>query len=125
VTEAGHETLKLFSASTADGRVFTPRSPLPTNGAAFHAQLVTAADGRLWAAWDEAETGTPRRVRLARAMPDRDGVAAFEGVDLSPDADGSHPALTATPDSVVVAWTTRGKDGTSTIAVRRIAVPLE
>jgi hypothetical protein len=107
VTEGGRETLRLFSASTADGKVFTPRSALPTEGAAYHAQLVAGQDGALWAAWDEVAAGATRRVRLARARTNVDGVAKFERVDLGPDDAGSYPALAATSQGVIVAWTTR------------------
>jgi hypothetical protein len=119
VTQDGRETLKLFSASTLDGRVFTHRSPLPTEGAAFHAQLVSGPKGELWAAWDEAATGTSRHVRVARARSDDQGNAEFHRVDLGSD-NGSYPALAATPLGVVAAWTT-GDAAQSRIAIRLIS----
>jgi hypothetical protein len=108
VKAAAGETLRLFLSSTTDGARFTPRAPLPAAGAAYHPQLVTAADGTLIAAWDEVVTGAPRRVRLARGRPDGSGQARFDLIDVGPDADGSYPVVTVTPNHVVMAWTMRG-----------------
>jgi hypothetical protein len=105
----GTETLKLFASSTADGRTFTPRSALPTSGAAYHPQIVSSPDGSLFAAWDELTPGTPRRIRLARGRIAKDGSVRFESVDLGEDAAGSYPALTLTDTHVVLAWTGRAE----------------
>jgi hypothetical protein len=108
VKEPGGETLRLFLSSTADGRRFAARAQLPTAGAAYHPQLVTAADGTLVAAWDEVVSGAPRRVRLARGRPGDGGQTQFEAIDLGSDTEGSYPALALTPDHLVIAWTARG-----------------
>jgi hypothetical protein len=84
------------------------RAPLPTAGAAYHPQLVTAADGTLVAAWDEVVSGAPRRVRLVGGRSDDRGQTQFDAIDLGPDTDGSYPALAVTPGHVVIAWTMRG-----------------
>ena len=108
VKEPGGETLRLFLSSTTDGRRFAARAPLPTAGAAYHPQLVTAADGTLVAAWDEVVSGAPRRVRLVGGRSDDRGQTQFDAIDLGPDTDGSYPALAVTPGHVVIAWTMRG-----------------
>ncbi|NOT25445.1 MAG: exo-alpha-sialidase [Acidobacteria bacterium] len=119
VTENGNETLKLFLATTTDGRSFTPRSPLPTTGAAaYHPQLAVAANGDLIAAWDELSAGK-RRVRIASGRPKANGTVTFKPLARSEDEFGSYPALTTSGRSVVLAWTARN-GARSTIAVRRI-----
>jgi len=108
VKERGGETLRLFLSSTADGRRFAARAPLPTAGAAYHPQLIASPDGTLVAAWDEVVNGAPRRVRLARGRTDDHGQTQFEAIDLASDAEGSYPALAITPNHIVIAWTARG-----------------
>jgi hypothetical protein len=88
VKERGGETLRLFLSSTADGRRFAARAPLPTAGAAYHPQLIASPDGTLVAAWDEVVNGAPRRVRLARGRTDDHGQTQFEAIDLASDAEG-------------------------------------
>ena len=119
VTGAQGETLQLFSASTADGRTFTPRVALPTAGAAYHPQLVSGSEGSLFAAWEEAASGMPRQIRLARARPDTAGSLRFQAVELGQDTAGTYPALTATPAGLFVAWTSHSAAG-STIALRQV-----
>ena len=108
VKERGGETLRLFLSSTADGRRFAARAPLPTAGAAYHPQLIASPDGTLVAAWDEVVNGAPRRVRLARGRTDDHGQTQFEAIDLASDAEGSYPALAIIPNHIVIAWTARG-----------------
>jgi len=114
----GAETLRLFAASTLDGRTFTPRTPLPTTGAAYHPQVIPSSDGGLIAAWDEVDSGTPRRVRVAHGQVDADGVVRFTPIDLGGSDLGSHPVVASAPEHLIVAWTTRATP--SAIAVRRI-----
>ena len=119
VKEPGGETLRLFLSSTTDGRRFTARAQLPTAGAAYHPQLVTAPGGTLIAAWDEAAGGAPRRLKLARGRPDGEGQTRFEALDPGPDPRGSYPALTVTASHVVIAWMVRGS-AFAPIHLRRI-----
>lgn len=119
VKEAPGETLRLFLSSTTDGRRFTARAQLPTAGAAYHPQLVTAPDGTLIAAWDDAAGGAPRRLKVARGRPDGEGQTRFDSLDLGPDPRGSYPALTVTSSHVVVAWMVRGP-AAGPIYLRRI-----
>jgi hypothetical protein len=118
VRQASGETLRLFHASTVDGRVFTSRAALPTTGVAYHPQLIVASDGALVAAWDEAESGK-RYVKLARGRVEPSGEVAFSLVPLRHNERGSYPALAATSAHVVLAWAQRG-DQESKIAVTRI-----
>lgn len=103
VQGSGGETLALFHASSPDGRVFSPRQPLPTSGAASHPQMVASGDS-LIVAWDELAAGK-RRVKVARSAAAGDGPVAFAPVELDGDDTGSYPALAATSSHVVMAWT--------------------
>jgi hypothetical protein len=118
VTEGGQEQLKLFASSTTDGVTFAPRAEVPTSGAAYHAQIVAGADGRLYAAWEELQSGTPRRVRLARGEPASN--VTFRTLDLGDDVAGSYPTLAATPSRLVLAWTAR-HESESTILVKTVS----
>ena len=118
VTGPGGETLKLFHASSHDGRTFTPRAELPTLGAANHPQVIAASDGSLVAAWDELESGQ-RHVRAARSRRTADGRMTFSRLLGGDDTAGAYPALAAAGDHVVLAWPRRG-EGPSMIEVRRI-----
>ena len=53
VTESAGQTIALFYASSADGRTFTTRERIPTEGMPHHPQIASAADGSLALAWDE------------------------------------------------------------------------
>jgi hypothetical protein len=118
VRDGNHETLKLFHAFSSDGRTFSPRAALPTSGPAYHPQLVIAADGSLFAAWDEVQSGT-RRVRVARGHSDGRGGFGFSAVSLGDDVAGSYPALAALEKQAILAWATR-TDDESRIGVARI-----
>jgi hypothetical protein len=106
VAERGRETLRLFHASTADGRTFTPRAALPTAGAAYHPQLVVTGDGTLAAAWDEFAAGG-RRLKVAHGRPDASGRVQFTAREMATSGSAFSPALAATSSGVVVAWTAR------------------
>ena len=65
--EAGADpNLALFYATSIDGRSFTPRVRIPTEGTPHHPQLALDGAGRLVAAWDELAGGT-RHVAVAEA----------------------------------------------------------
>jgi len=113
------EMLRLFHASSEDGRSFTPRVELPALGSPQHPQIAAAPDVTLVVAWDEIAAGR-RHVRVATGRANGpDGItfaAEAAGVD---DRPGSNPALAVTPRGVVLAWTRRGETGSS-IAVERL-----
>ncbi len=118
VRRSSGETLGLFYASSVDGRRFTPRTPLPTSGAAYHPQLAVTPDGGLIAAWDEVEAGQ-RRVKAVRARPDDGGAARFTPLALGGAASGAYPALATTRSHAVLAWAQR-LGAESRIAVTRL-----
>jgi hypothetical protein len=114
VTENGDMTKALFHAVSRDGRSFSERSRLPSNGQANHPQLTFAGDGSLVVAWDESGGG--RRIALARGTPAPDGRVRFERMSSSGDRIGTYPALAKTPGGFVLAWTT-GDPARSTLRV--------
>src|SRR3954454_9198149 len=63
---AGTDTLGLFHATSTDGRTFTARQRVPTEGLPHHPQIAATADGGVVVAWDES-TGGSKRVAFARA----------------------------------------------------------
>ena len=120
LVEGERERLQLFHASSADGRTFSSRTPLPSNGNAFHPQVIVAPDGSLIAAWDELAAGK-REVRVARGRPSADNDFTFSLLSTADARAGVYPALAATSTGAVLAWA-RPREGTqSQIAVTRIA----
>ena len=111
--------LALFYAMSRDGRSFTPRVRVPTNGAAHHVQMAATADGTLLLVWDEIGAGG-RKVRLARARTDDAGKVSFDELPSVESGSGSYPVVAATASGAVVAWTRTGAGG-NLIAVARIA----
>jgi len=104
VSENGEMVKALFHAVTRDGRSFSPRVRLPSNGQANHPQMIVAGDGALVVAWDESGGGS-RRVALARGKPDVEGRVGFERLASSGARIGTYPALASVQDGFVVAWT--------------------
>ena len=118
VTENGEPTIALFYAQSRDGRTFTERQRLPTEGVAHHPQLVVRRDGGVQAVWDESGDGA-RTIASATANVDGRGVARFTRVSLDGVTSASYPALAAGSDGVVLAWSDASEDP-STIRVTRL-----
>lgn len=109
--------LALYTASTADGSVFSPRSEVRTAGAAGHVQIVAERGGGLVLAWDEAAAGG-RMVRVARGSVGADGAVRFAS-PLTMPGRGDHPTLAAADSGTVLAWVRRDA-APPTIAVIRV-----
>ena len=110
--------LALYVASTKDGKAFTPRVRVPTDGGAAHVQLATLADGSLLLAWDEA-TRAGRRLRLAKGTVAASGAVTVRAVKSVTDDEAVYPAVAATATGSVVAWVSRSGPQT-TVAVAAI-----
>jgi hypothetical protein len=95
-------TIALFYALSIDGRQFTPRQRIPTDGIAHHPQIAIAQDGSSILAWDESVNGT-RRIVTARATTDGEGRIAVQR-DARWSRPGVYPAVTTALDAVVVVW---------------------
>jgi hypothetical protein len=106
----------LFYAMSADGRTFTARERIPTEGTASHPQIVIAADGSPTVAWDEVVKGK-RRAVMARAADRTTGTARFERRVISAEEAALYPVLATTSDATIAAWTA----GAGTNAVIRMA----
>ncbi len=109
-------TIALFYAMSADGKRFTPRKRIPTEGMPHHPQIAIGADGSLTVAWDEGANGK-RRAAMARTTVD-----AAAGAVLTRSVIGEaavYPVVAATSDAAIVAWTS-GASTNSTIQVTRV-----
>jgi hypothetical protein len=103
-------TLALFHAMTRDGRTFSPRTRVLTDGTPRHPQIVSTAGGPA-AAWDEEVDGGNRRVVFVRSLE-----SAVR--DILSSARAQTPALAATQRGVVIAWT-EGSDHSVIRVTRR------
>jgi len=114
-TPDAEPTLALFHASVRNGGTFSPRERITTEGTPRHPQL-TATPAGLVAAWDEQEGGS-RRVVLARLASRGSAPTHVSREIVSGNVRAQTPAIAATPDAVVIAWS----EGTerSTIHVER------
>jgi hypothetical protein len=109
-------TIALFYATSADGRRFTPRRRIPTEGMPHHPQIAIGQDGSLTMAWDEGANGT-RRAAMARTTVDAAAGAALTRTPLGDRA--VYPVVAASGNAAVAAWTS-GASSSSTIQVVRI-----
>ena len=117
-SDRGEPALALFYAMSHDGRAFTPRQSIPTDGVPRHVQIVAAPDGHLVAAWDEGSEGA-RRVVFARGAPQASGVMRFTRVANDRDSAATYPVLTTVGNDVLAAWTSGGAND-SVIRVQRL-----
>lgn len=114
----GEPALSLFYASSDDGQTFTPRQPLPTEGLPRHPQLSLSPDGRVVISWDEARDAT-RFVVVARGQQDGENGMRFERHQPIHMGPATYPALSATSDGAVLAWTS-GDPQASIVRVQRV-----
>jgi hypothetical protein len=117
ITEGNAETIALFYATSADGKTFTPRKRLPTEGMPHHPQIAIGADGSLALAWDES-AGGKRTAVLARTTVDAAGAAATLPRTVLGDAAAVYPVVAQIDGATVAAWTS----GTSAASVIQVTV---
>ena len=117
-TRTSEPTLALFYAMSADGKRFTARQRIPTDGVPRHPQMIVAPNGELVVAWDEQAKGT-RRVALARGSIDGKGVARFVKLPIGDGIRAEYPVLAAAGDITLVAWTS-GSVGQTVLRVERL-----
>lgn len=113
------QTVALFYAVSSDGRTFSTRQPLPTEGLPHHPRIVTGGDGTLTVVWDELAKGS-RRVAIARAKPAANGFPSFRRQLLTSEGPSVYPVGAAAGADVIVAWT-RGTSAASIIRIERIS----
>jgi len=102
---------------SADGRSFTPRLRIPTEGTPHHPQLALDGAGHLVAVWDELANGT-RHVAMAQASASA-AAPSFTRRVLSATEPGVYPVVARTNDGMVVAWTS-GAAAKSVVRVERL-----
>jgi hypothetical protein len=117
--DVAQSTVALFYAMSTDGKQFTARERIPTEGLPHHPRIAVDATGALTVAWDESANGM-RRVAVGRGTPDGSGSLRFRRELLTTGGSGVYPALAVTGDGVVVAWAS-GTSAESSIQVARLA----
>jgi hypothetical protein len=113
-TSGAEPSLALFYSTTLDGRVFSPRRRVTTEGTPRHPQLI-AEDRTLIAVWDEEVSGGRRQGGLGRAAAS-DGTSAvrFSREILSGGTRAQTPAAASAAGGTVIAWA----EGTERSVVR-------
>jgi hypothetical protein len=113
VTEGGGPVKALFHSMTRDGKAFTPRERIPTEGqAANHPQVSIDAAGTLAVTWDEAASGV-RRLASAVGHLDSTGRIRFAR-QASTGETGVYPVLASVgAGSWVRAWTAGSPDSSA------------
>jgi hypothetical protein len=111
-------TLALFYAMSVDGKRFTARQRIPTDGVPRHPQMIVAPNGGLIVGWDEQARGT-RRIAVARGSIDAKGVAQFAKLPVGDGTRAEYPALASVEGGVLVAWTS-GSVGQTVLRMERI-----
>jgi len=111
------ETIALFYSTSADGRTFSKRQRIPTEGLPHHPRIAVGADGSLTAVWDELAKGT-RRAAIGRAAPSTNGIPIFRRELLSSSGPAVYPVVAVGPAGVIAAWTS----GASTASTIQIAI---
>ena len=118
-TTDGEPTLALFYAVSQDGRRFTARQSIPTDGVPRHPRITPGQHGDVVIVWDE-QSGGRRRIALARATAEADGNARFVRQAIADDASAAYPIVARTDDATVVAWTS-GPTGQTVLRVQRVS----
>jgi hypothetical protein len=121
VTDANgtDQTIALFYAASSDGRTFSPRQRIPTEGMPHHPTIALGPDGTPVLAWDEAGSGSRRVVVGAAHAAATDRAPAFTRTVVSAGDAGVYPAIASANGATIVAWT-RGSGAQSTIRVVRL-----
>ncbi len=117
-TATSEPTLALFYAMSLDGRQFTARQRIPTEGFPRHPQIALGPVGELLVAWDEQAKGT-RHVAFARGTVDSKGAPRFARQQIGDTARAEYPVLTRVDDGTLVAWSS-GSVGQTVIRIQRI-----
>jgi hypothetical protein len=116
-TERGEPTLALYHSMSPDGKRFSPRVRLPTEGVAHHPQAAVANDGSLLVVWDET-IDRSRRIVMARGSAGDIGGVRFRRQTVQPGELGVYPAVVPVGAGALVAWTS-GPASESVIRVLR------
>lgn len=114
---AGHPSIGLFYSHSSDGRAFSARERINTEGLPHHPQVVVGPD-RLFFAWDELKAGKRQAVLADRPLGASTSAPLTRRV-LSDGEPGLYPVLTAVGSGAVAAWSSAGTDR-SVIRIARV-----
>jgi hypothetical protein len=103
---------------STDGRHFTPRQQIPTEGVPRHPQIALGPQDEVVVVWDEQATGT-RRIALARGTIDAAGTARFLRQPIDDTASAAYPIVATGDGGTIVAWTS-GSAGQTGLRVKRL-----
>lgn len=118
-TAGAEPTIALFYAMSTDGKQFTARERIPTEGMPHHPRVAVSPDGSLTAAWDELANGS-RRIAVGRGIAADGEHPRFRREGLTTSGPAIYPSLAVPSDGVVAAWTS-GVSASSSIQVARLA----
>ena len=119
-TANSEPNLALFYATSFDGRQFTARQRVPTQGVPRHPQIAVGPSGALTVVWDEQAAGT-RRIAVARGTAAASGPVRFVREQIGDAATrAEYPAIAAVPDGTIVAWTS-GPAGKTVLRTQRLS----
>lgn len=116
---AAEPTLALFHATSRDGRQFTRRQQIPTEGMPQHVQITFAADDAPVAVWEEEQPGV-RRIALGRGIVEGGGAVRFVRQVVSGASPAVTPAVAAAAGGLVVVWT-NGPAGETVLRTAQLA----
>lgn len=115
----GEPTIALFHASSGDGKTFTGRTRIPTEGVPHHPQIASLPDGSVGLTWDELQAGT-RRVVFVNVSAEPTGAVTFgKRLVLSGSEPSFYPVVGAVSSGALTAWTA-GHPTASVIRLRRL-----
>jgi hypothetical protein len=117
-TPASEPTLGLFYATSRDGRTFTPRQRIPTEGVPRHPQIAVGSRGGIIVVWDEQTRG-PRRTAVGRGTTTANGTVQFVRQPIEDGESAVYPAVATVDDAVIVAWTS-GPAGQTKLRTERL-----
>jgi hypothetical protein len=112
-------TLALFYAMSQDGRQFTMRQRIPTEGFPRHPQIALGPHGDVVVVWDE-QAGGNRRIAMARGTVDANGRAQFVRQGITDDASAAYPVVATADSDTIVAWTS-GSTGRTVVRAKRVS----
>ena len=118
-TPTSEPTLGLFYSTSRDGRQFTARQRIPTEGVPRHPQIAVGSDGEIVVVWDEQTRGG-RHIALGRATAQASGTVQFVRQPIGDSESAVYPAVTAADDAIIIAWTS-GPAGQTKLRTERLA----
>jgi hypothetical protein len=119
LTRGSEPSLTLFYATSRDGRQFTARQQIQTEGVPRHVQIAIGSAGSApLVAWDEQVNGK-RQVVFGRAAVDVQGTVRISREVANDDGPAQYPAVAPMSNGFIAAWTS-GPSAASVIRIARL-----